>query len=190
MIRIRRGDFNYSEQEIEAMVEDVELFKKNGADGIVFGFLNSERQIDVEKCRKIRNAWGSSPMTFHRAFDETLKEDLEKNVEILVNLGFGRILSSGYEPTAVEGIESLKKMTKHSAGRISIMPGSGINKDNVVKIINETGCSEIHASARSELKSSRNNSLSMGGGSEDSKPLMICDPEKVAELVKISNSLQ
>lgn len=85
MIRIRRGDFVYSDQEIEAMTSDVIYFKENGADGIVFGCLNSKRQIDIEKCQKIIDAWGNSgPITFHRAFDETLKEDLER-VKIIIS---------------------------------------------------------------------------------------------------------
>lgn len=83
MIRIRRGDFVYSKDEIEAMVEDVRIFKEKKADGIVFGCLTEENQINVEDCQELISAWGSSkPKTFHRAFDETREEDLEKVIHL------------------------------------------------------------------------------------------------------------
>jgi copper homeostasis protein len=89
MIRIRRGDFNYSDDEVDGMIEDVNYFKSYGADGIVFGCLDRGNQIHVGNCRKIVSAWGSEkPITFHRAFDETDKNDLEKNVDIIGGLGF------------------------------------------------------------------------------------------------------
>lgn len=98
MIRIRRGDFNYSDDEIEAMVEDVKYFKEHGADGIVFGCLD-DRKVHLEHSRKIVNAWGSEkPITFHRAFDETKMEDLKENLNALSSLGVRRILTSGFEP--------------------------------------------------------------------------------------------
>lgn len=167
------------------MIEDINYFKQNGCDGIVFGCLNSENQIDKKNCRKVLNAWGSSPVTFHRAFDETSKDDIEENLKILVDLGFNRILSSGYEPSAEQGIRNLKKMVQLSKNMpIEILSGSGINSLNVKKIIEETGCSEIHCSARSELNDSKTGKLQMGG-SQDSQPLMVCDPLKVYEIIQI-----
>lgn len=189
MVRIRRGDFNFSDDEIDAMIEDVQYFNLHGADGIVVGCLNSGSKIHEENCRKIISAWGTSkPTTFHRAFDETNKHDLENNIDLLVRLGISRLLSSGFESSAELGIENLKNMIDYAVGKeISIMPGAGINKKNVLKIVSETGCQEIHASARSEVKSSAASKLSMGGGSEDLQPLLVCDPIKVKELLEISN---
>lgn len=173
------------------MIEDVKYFKLHGADGIVVGCLNSDNKIHEENCRRIIATWGTSkPTTFHRAFDETNKQDLEKNIDLLVGLGISRLLSSGFESSAELGIENLKSMIDYAVGKkISIMPGAGINKQNVAKIVSETGCKEIHASARSELKSSFASKLSMGGGSEDLQPLLVCDPMKVRELLEISNSV-
>jgi copper homeostasis protein len=172
------------------MAQDVEFFKQHGADGIVFGCLDSKSQIDVENCQKIIAAWGNSkPMTFHRAFDETLKEDYQKNIDLLIGMGFCRVLSSGYEISAERGIENIKKMINYSSGTsLSIMSGAGINVSNVAKIISETGCKEIHTSARSEMKSLVTNNLSMGGSDNDFQALMICDPVKVNEIIKIAKS--
>lgn len=192
MIRIRRGDFDYSDEEMNAMIEDVKYFSQHEADGIVFGCLNDESDIHVENCQKISGAWNAGKsrdsLTFHRAFDETKVKDLKKNVDVLEGLGFTRILSSGFESSAELGIENLKNMNAYARGKsITIMPGAGINKSNVAKILTETGCKQIHASARSAMEHSATGRLSMGGGSEDLQPLMICDPVKVKELIEISN---
>lgn len=191
MIRIRRGDFNYSDEEVEAMIEDIKYFKCHGADGIVFGSLNRDYGINVEHCGRITSAWGADkPITFHRAFDETNKEDIERNIGTLKDLGFNRILTSGFESTAEQGIRNLKKMMILAKDiGISIMPGAGVTKTNAAKIITETNCGEIHASARSESKDSVASRLSMGGGSEDLNPLLICDPNKVEGLIGILNKL-
>lgn len=191
MIRIRRGDFRYNDDEVEAMIEDVKYFKQHGADGIVFGSLDRENEIHHQQCRRIVAAWGKQkPITFHRAFDETNKEDMEENIIILKDLGFNRILSSGYEPTAERGIQNLKRLVDHTRNTgLKIIPGAGITKKNVASIITETGCEEIHASARSESKDSIKSRLSMGGGAEDLNPLMICDPKKVQELIAMSKAL-
>lgn len=192
MIRIRRGDFNFTDEEVEAMVEDVKYFSHHRADGIVFGCLNDENEIHIENCQKIAGVWEvDKPLTFHRAFDETNSKDFKKNIDVLESLRFTRILSSGFESSAELGIENLKRMAAYASHRkgagITIMPGAGITKNNVAKILTETGCKEIHASARSAMKQSGR--LSMGGGSEDLQPLMICDPIKVNELLEIFNSI-
>ncbi|CRK99787.1 CLUMA_CG013095, isoform A [Clunio marinus] len=192
MIRIRRGDFNYSDEEIDAMITDVEYFKKHAADGIVFGCLDEFQNIHKEKCLKVINAWGNQGnITFHRAFDETSASDMEENLKIIKDLGFSRILSSGYKSSAEVGIESLKNIIKRAREddiQLKVMPGAGITKANVSKIITETQCNEIHASARSPVKSNTGK-LSMGGGNEDLQPLMVCDPIKVKELIEISKNV-
>lgn len=186
MIRIRRGDFKYSEEEIEAMVEDVKFFRQEGADGIVFGCLDDDNKIHVDHCRRLAAAWGNEkPITFHRAFDETSPEDVEENVTAIAKLGVQRILTSGFKATAELGIEHLKNVVKHASAKgIITMPGAGVTKNNASKIITETGCKEIHASARSSVDSSSVGKLSMGGGEEDSQPLLVCDPIKVKELIE------
>lgn len=189
MIRIRRGNFNYSDDEIEAMIDDVKYFKKHDADGIVIGCLTNDNEIHVENCRKLISAWGEKPITFHRSFDETDKKNAHKNFDILEGLGIRRILTSGFESSAECGVENLKELVAYSnERRISVMPGAGIDKNNVAKIVSLTGCKEIHASARSEMKNSVKNHLSMGGGIEDLQPLMICDQAKVKDLIHFANS--
>ena len=190
MIRIRRGNFDYSADEIDAMVEDVKYFKDNGADGIVIGCLDKNFTVHVKNCQQLINAWErDKPVTFHRAFDETNVEDLEETVEVLSLLGIKRILTSGFMASAEQGIDNLKILVERAkAKEIIVMPGAGVTKSNVARIISETQCKEIHASARSELKSAIGK-LSMGGGKEDLQPLMVCDQAKVKELIAIANQI-
>jgi copper homeostasis protein len=184
MIRIRRGDFDFSNDELDAMIEDVKYFKLKNVDGIVIGCLNSESEINVEFCEKLISAWGDrNSVTFHRAFDETKVEDFKKNLKVISDMGITRILTSGFESSAEKGIENLKQLVEEGKLlNITIMPGAGINSSNVSKILDETTCEEIHASARSPMKFSNSIKLSMGGGKDDLNPLMICDIEKAKHL--------
>lgn len=173
------------------MLEDIEIFKAEGVDGFVFGALTEEFEIDVENCKKVVAKCGNIPVTFHRAFDMTCEKKYKENLRTVADLGFSRILTSGFHSTAEKGIEHIKELVK--IGRelnIEIMPGSGITVDNLEDILRETDCKEFHASARRKfipLKASKNIVI---GGAEDLEPLMICDSEIVKDLIKISKTIK
>lgn len=178
MIRIRGGNFTYTDLELSAMLEEVKFFKENQANGIVFGALTENCQIDIETCKKILDVWGTDkPVTFHRAFDETHPDDISKNVKIIEDLGFARILTSGMEVTAEAGIKNIQKMMQMT-DKLIIMPGSGLNINNVQFIVDKTGCKEVHGSARTELDISTR--ISVGGSK-----FYVCDKNKVEEIYKL-----
>lgn len=183
MVRIRRGNFNFSDNEMEAMVEDVKYFKSHNANGIVIGCLDEKREIHKSHCEKLLSAWGDrATVTFHRAFDETDSKNIKKNLKIISDLGIKRILSSGFEISADKGIENLANLVKEGNELgISIMPCAGVTKENVLEIVDRTNCKEIHASARSPSTPDTSTKISMGGVG-DLGPLMICDEEKVRDL--------
>lgn len=154
------------------MINDVNYFKANGADGIVFGALTDDFQIDIESCKRIMSAWGEeNPATFHRAFDQTKIEEIEKNIKIIKEIGFSRILTSGLEETAEKGVENLKKIEKIARNlNLIVMPGAGVNSANTEMILRETDCKEIHGSLRNEN--------------------LICERGKVEEICKILKSIK
>ena len=164
IIRPRGGDFLYSPLELEIMLHDIKVARQLGADGVVFGCLTAEGDIDIPAMKMLMNAVGDMSVTFHRAFD-MCKNPLEA-LEQIIALGCSRILTSGQEPNAVKGIPLLKELVKQADGRIIIMPGCGVNPSNILHIAEETGACEFHFSGRSTYESGmiyRNPKVSMGG---------------------------
>ncbi len=142
MVRPRSAGFLYTEAEFETMKEDAKLFVENGADGIVFGFLNKDGIIEERRCEELIKIAGSKEKVFHRAID--VVPDPFKALDTLINLGFTRVLTSGQEITAYEGMDLIAEMHKYAKGRIEILPGGGITKKNVAKIVANTGVTQIH----------------------------------------------
>ena len=146
LIRPRHGDFNYSEKEFELMKADIVKFKEMGCKGIVSGILNNDNTIDIKRTNELVKLSRPLEFTFHRAFD--MVTDPLKELEKLIQLGVDRILTSGQKQKAVKGIELLKELKKNAKDKIIIMPGSGINKLN---IMNFRSFNEIHGSFKNEI---------------------------------------
>lgn len=164
IIRPRGGDFLYSPIEVKTMLKDIEMAKQLGADGVVFGCLTQEGEIDRAVMKELMEASQGLSVTFHRAFD--VCREPEKALEQIIELGCDRILTSGQQPTAEAGIPLLKKLHELAAGRIILLAGCGVNEKNISRIARETGIREFHFSARECVKSGmcyKNEAVSMGG---------------------------
>ncbi|MDR2651784.1 MAG: copper homeostasis protein CutC [Prevotellaceae bacterium] len=146
MIRPRDGNFAYNEHELQIMLDDIRMAKHCGADGLVFGCLTTNNEVDVSVCRLLMDEAKPLSVTFHRAFDEC--KHPEQALEQIISLGFSRLLTSGQRVTAEDGIQLLRQLVVQSANRIIIMPGSGITPENIEKIAVETGAKEFHTSAQ------------------------------------------
>ena len=141
LIRPREGNFIYSNEEFELMKSDIIKFKEMGCKGIVSGVLNSDNSIDIKKTKELVELSRPLEFTFHRAFDKVNNPLYE--IENLIGLGIDRVLTSGQKEKAIDGLVLLKQLNSISNNRIKIMPGSGINKSNIVNFIN---FEEIHGS--------------------------------------------
>lgn len=146
IIRPRGGDFLYSDDEFDIMNEDILQCKKIGCDGVVIGLLNADGTIDTTRTSQLVNLAYPMSVTFHRAFDRA--NDPFKAMEDIINCGCERILTSGQQPTASEGIELINALIKQADERIIIMPGSGLRSDNIISIAKQSGAVEFHSSAR------------------------------------------
>ncbi|MBQ2461504.1 MAG: copper homeostasis protein CutC [Clostridia bacterium] len=144
MIRPREGGFCYSTTLFSAMQQDAELLTGAGSDGIVFGFLTESGEIDRMRTLDLVRAVPGCQTVFHRAFD--LVRDWRKSLETLMELGVTRVLTSGQAPTAVEGIPRLREMIRFAGTDLEILPAGGIRPENVVQIVEETGCTQVHLS--------------------------------------------
>jgi copper homeostasis protein len=145
MVRPRGGDFLYSSYEYYAMKRDILQFQKLSVDGVVLGILNANGTIDKKRCKSLIDLARPLRVTIHRAFDMT--RDPFEALEDCIEVGFDRILTSGQKAKAIEAVDLLTELVKKANGRISIMPGSGVNESNVQEIISKTGVNEIHFSA-------------------------------------------
>lgn len=191
LIRPRPGDFLYNDTEFEIMKADVQHCRESGCDGIVIGILNADGSIDKTRCAELIALAHSKGLgvTFHRAFD--MCADMEQALEHIIDLGCERILTSGGKSTAIEGSPMIAHLISKAAGRISIMPGAGINQHNVVDLVHYTGAKEIHSSARSKIKSQmawRNDHIIMGDGDMDEFSFDVSDAEKVRAIIQLANS--
>ena len=128
LIRPRKGNFVYSTEELETMIADIGYCKEIGCHGVVSGVLTSEGDIDLIATKRLIDAAKGIDFTFHRAFDEC--NEPKKEIENLIDIGVTRLLSSGQEHTAIDGLNLLKQLKGIAGNRLEIMPGSGINVDN------------------------------------------------------------
>ena len=151
IIRPRGGDFLYNETEIKIMERDIRLAKETGVDGVVFGCLTPTGEIDVLLTKRLIRAAEGLSITFHRAFDQCSQP--MQALEQLIELGCDRLLTSGQQPTAEKGIPLLKELVDKATDRIIILPGSGINENNILHIAQETQAKEFHFSARESQNS-------------------------------------
>lgn len=151
MVRPRAGGFCYSDEDFEVMIMDTLFMLENGADGIAFGCLTEDGEIDVEKSKKIIHMTKQKKreVVFHRAFD--CVKDPYKAMETLIELGVNRVLTSGLKAKAVEGKDLLKDLQEKYGDKIQILPGSGLNAGNAKEFLEYTGLDQIHSSCKDWL---------------------------------------
>ena len=146
LIRPRFGDFLYSEAELEEMREEIEAFRDLGADGVVIGCLTPEGEPDRDKMRRLMDCAGGMEVTFHRAFDMT--RDPFAALDAAIHLGCRTILTSGQARNALAGSELLRELLRRAAGRVDIMAGCGVRKENIRSIHENTGVRSFHTTGR------------------------------------------
>lgn len=145
MIRPRGGDFFYSNEEFKIMKDDIAACKDHGCDGVVLGILTQEGNVDKIRCAELIGYAYPLAVTFHRAFDRVV--DPFAALEDIIDMGCERILTSGQQPNAADGLPLIKELIDKADDRIIIMPGSGITSQNIISIAESTGAKEFHSSA-------------------------------------------
>lgn len=189
IIRPRGGDFLYTPLELERMEEDIRICRELGVDGVVFGCLTEEGEIDREANRRLVELARPMSVTFHRAFDRTA--DPMKALEDIISLGCNRILTSGQQPKAIDGINLLaqleKKLKEYPLPPIQLLAGSGVNEENIREIFDATGIHEYHFSARVNVVSKMkhyNHEVYMGAKGADESNSLVTSAEKVRNTIK------
>lgn len=148
MVRPRGGGFCYDKHEFETMLEDARILLEHGVDGIAFGCLDEQaniHEIQTSNMCKLIHSYGKE-IVFHRAFD--CINDPVRAIQFLIDLKVHRILTSGLQPNAVLGIPCIQMLQKQYGDQIQILAGCGVNKDNVLHVLNETGVQQVHSSCK------------------------------------------
>ena len=148
LIRPRKGDFMYSDEEFELIKHDILKFKEMGCKGIVSGVLNSDYSIDIKRTKELVELSRPLEFTFHRAFD--VVTDPFNEIENLIDIGVDRILTSGQKEQAYEGLELLKELNKRADNKIKILPGGGL-KFGMKNKFTESGFNEMHGTFKDHI---------------------------------------
>jgi copper homeostasis protein len=192
LIRPRSGDFLYDDIEYQTMIADVKYCIEAGCDGIVIGILKADGTIDKERNKVLVDLAKQAGLgvTFHRAFD--VCADQYQALEDIIELGCERILTSGGKTTAMEGSANIAHLVEKAAGRIQIMPGSGVNANNAADLVHYTGVTELHSSARGIKKSKmqyKNDHIVMGDILHDEYSFDQTDAELVKKIIAAANAV-
>ncbi|MBP1630474.1 MAG: CutC family protein [Bacteroidetes bacterium] len=192
IIRPRGGDFCYSDIEFEIMKKDIQFCKNMGVKGVVIGILLEDGRVDKIRTKELVELAKPLKTCFHRAIDMT--NDYLQALEDIIECGCDRILTSGAENKAVDGIENLSRIQEKAKGRIEIMVGSGVSSDNAKLIYEKTNITHYHLSGK-VLKDGkmtfRHPRVSMGSTPEVSEyQITITDQKKILSLKEVLEKLK
>ncbi|MGB4985289.1 MAG: copper homeostasis protein CutC [Erysipelotrichaceae bacterium] len=187
MVRPRGAGFNYNDEDFITMKLDTKIMLENGADGIAFGILDEVGNIDIERTKEIIDIIKTyqKEVVFHRAFD--CVNDPHQAIQQLIDLKVDRVLTSGLQNKAIEGIDLLTELQAKYGAKIEILIGSGINHTNALEIMNKTNINQIHSSCKSWIvdETTTKNSVSYAyGGKEKTNYYDIVSSDLVIKLVK------
>lgn len=160
MIRPRAGNFVFSEAEIDQMRHDIDAARAARLAGVVLGVSSEKGALEEDGLRKLKVHASGLGTTLHRAID--LVPDLLEAVDLAADLKFERILSSGGRKTALEGMDGLAAMIDRAAGRIAVMPGSGVKAENARALLARLDVNEAHGSCSVEVAESDAGALAFG----------------------------
>lgn len=180
LIRPRFGDFCYSKQEQEIMLEEIKRFVSAGADGIVTGALMPEGILNLELMKQVREMAGDRKLTLHRAFDMT--RDPEEALDMAGRLGVQIILTSGQADNCEAGVECLSMLSTKAGDQLTMMAGGGIRSRNIEQLHLETGITCFHMSGKKivdSLMKYRKNEVHMGLPSLSEYERYQTDPEEI-----------
>lgn len=148
MIRPRGGNFVYNEDELEIMINDIQICSLLNVDGVTFGCLTREKHLDKRAMNRLLSVAhaGDLEVVMHMAFDELTNAEQKEAIDWLSKNKVKRILTHGgplNQPIS-HTIDHLKELVKQAKNKIEILPGGGITKANVNKIVEQIKIKQVH----------------------------------------------
>ncbi|RLK64199.1 copper homeostasis protein CutC [Atopobacter sp. AH10] len=156
MVRPRGGGFCYNKRELLEMLHQAEDLLAEGADGLAFGALSRELELNKEFIKELTDLChqAKAEAVLHRAFD--ISRNPFAVVESLIQIGVDRILTSGQQSTALEGARLIKALHEQYGKRIEILPAAGIKVSNVMALLNQTRVHQVHSSCSKSVEDGGN----------------------------------
>lgn len=182
LIRPRAGNFTYTAAELDVMLRDIEQYRTLGVSGIVSGMLTPDHKVDLSGTSQLIEASTGLDFTFHRAFDWC--KDPYTALSELKQLNITRLLSSGQENSAIEGLPLLLELKKISKNSIEIMPGGGIHKGSILAF-KEAGFESVHFSASEKIQTLHDRPKVSMQGSMEEGVISYSSFEKIQEILRV-----
>ncbi len=148
IVRPHARDFVYTPDEISVILEQTQSIAQIGITGLVFGALTADKSVDIPTTRKVVQAAGKLPVTFHRALDES--RDAEAGVHALIGI-VPRILTSGPAPTAWEGRESLRQWVQNYGQYFRFVAAGSLKAENLTEFARYVRAPEYHFGSAAKI---------------------------------------
>ena len=164
MVRPRSGGFCYTDTEFEVAKADAKELLTHGADGLVFGFLHPDGTIDEKRTKELVEICGDKPSVFHRAID--VVPDWRRGLDTLIRLGVTRVLTSGQQSDVFFALDTISEVIRFAGDAIEILPGAGVTRENARRVVETTGCRQVHLARHrqvSDTSVNNNRSIYYGG---------------------------
>ncbi len=133
MIRNIHKTFIYKKNDLKMMVEQIEYCKSVGVDGVVFGCIKENYNLDMSKINFLTEISKPLKVIIHKAIDETPKP-LESLQMILKNKKINGILTSGGKKKALSSVKTLKKMLDLITSDFELICAGGITYKNLSEL--------------------------------------------------------
>ncbi|MEL7117053.1 MAG: copper homeostasis protein CutC [Pseudomonadota bacterium] len=143
MIRPRSGLFHFNAEDVQIMMADIAAARAAGLAGVVLGVQEPDGALDTAVLSSLVGAASGMGKTLHRVID--VVPDPLAALDVAIDLGFDRVLTSGAAPLAPDGVDMIQAMVSRAGGRLSVMPGCGLDPQTVGTVVKRTGVTEVHA---------------------------------------------
>ena len=130
MVRPHSKSFIYSEQDLDEMKKTINLCKEHSFDGVVFGCLDKNMELDIKKIKYLTDLSKPLNVIIHKAIDLT-SSPLNSLKQLLEIKQVNGVLSSGGADTAEHGLDNLKKMLAISPPDFEIISAGKITNKNI-----------------------------------------------------------
>lgn len=154
LMRPRAGDFLYTREQIGQMVMEIELLRREGADGFVIGCLTAEGHLDTAAMEPLLRAAEGCGLTLHRCID--VSRDLGKTYRDAAVLGIDTVLTSGGAGSCLAGMETIRQLLKlrDEQDGPEVLIGAGVNAGVIERFRKELPAARaFHASCKTKIES-------------------------------------